>query len=171
MGKYTFLVDEVHNLVDRARSMYSATLKKSLVMQVKRGLDSKKNKRLLNAINAMNKEMIALNKKLKDLEKTIYVQKDELGDWNASVLKFTFVAKEWLPQNAQSESQADVLELYFESLRYVAIAEFYDDRYVTQVTRSHGDLEIKQLCLDPAFLLSEKLKLGSSSVLFSATMQ
>lgn len=27
-GKYTFLVDEVHNLVDRARSMYSATLKK-----------------------------------------------------------------------------------------------------------------------------------------------
>lgn len=170
-GKYTFLVDEVHNLVDRARSMYSATLKKSLVMQVKRGLDSKKNKRLLNAINAMNKEMIALNKKLKDLEKTIYVQKDKLGDWNASVLKFTFVAKEWLPQNAQSESQADVLELYFESLRCVAIAEFYDERYVTQVTRSHGELEIKQLCLDPAFLLSEKLKLGSSSVLFSATMR
>ncbi|EAK8406868.1 ATP-dependent DNA helicase [Listeria monocytogenes] len=170
-GKYTFLVDEVHNLVDRARSMYSATLKKSLVMQVKRGLESKKNKRLLNAINAMNKEMIALNKNLKDLEKTIYVQKEELSDWNAAVLKFTFVAKEWLPKNVQSESQADVLELYFESLRYVAIAEFYDERYVTQVTRSHGNIEIKQLCLDPAFLLSEKLKLGSSSVLFSATLR
>ncbi|ENI7312762.1 ATP-dependent DNA helicase [Listeria monocytogenes] len=170
-GKYTFLVDEVHNLVDRARSMYSATLKKSLVMQVKRGLDSKKNKRLLNAINAMNKEMIALNKNLKDLEKTIYVQKEELSDWNAAVLKFTFVAKEWLPKNVQSESQADVLELYFESLRYVVIADFYDERYVTQVTRSHGNIEIKQLCLDPAFLLSEKLKLGSSSVLFSATLR
>ncbi|EAE6296847.1 ATP-dependent DNA helicase [Listeria monocytogenes] len=170
-GKYTFLVDEVHNLVDRARSMYSATLKKSLVMQVKRGLESKKNKRLLNAINAMNKEMIALNKNLKDLEKTIYVQKEELSDWNAAVLKFTFVAKEWLPKNVQSESQADVLELYFESLRYVAIADFYDERYVTQVTRSHGNIEIKQLCLDPAFLLSEKLKLGSSSVLFSATLR
>ncbi|EAE1303237.1 ATP-dependent DNA helicase [Listeria monocytogenes] len=170
-GKYTFLVDEVHNLVDRARSMYSATLKKSLVMQVKRGLESKKNKQLLNAINAMNKEMIALNKNLKDLEKTIYVQKEELSDWNAAVLKFTFVAKEWLPKNVQSESQADVLELYFESLRYVAIADFYDERYVTQVTRSHGNIEIKQLCLDPAFLLSEKLKLGSSSVLFSATLR
>ncbi len=59
----------MHNLVDRARSMYSATLKKSTVMQVKRGLDSKKNKRLLNAINVMNKEMIVLNKKLKDLRK------------------------------------------------------------------------------------------------------
>ncbi|MBC2193382.1 ATP-dependent DNA helicase [Listeria sp. FSL L7-0229] len=170
-GKYTFLVDEVHNLVDRARSMYSATLRKSMVLQVKRGLDKKANKRLLNAINAMNKEMIALNKKLTELGETIYVEKEKLAEWNETVLKFTFVAKEWLPQNTQSESQADVLELYFESLRYLAIAEFYDERYVTQVTRSRGDLEIKQLCLDPAFILSEKLKLGSSSVLFSATLR
>ncbi|KAB0243459.1 ATP-dependent DNA helicase, partial [Escherichia coli] len=116
-------------------------------------------------------EMIVLNKKLKDLEKTTYVQKSELVDWNAAVLKFTFVAKEWLPQNTQSELQVDVLDLYFESLRYTAIAEFYDERYVTQVTRNHRDLEIKQLCLDPAFLLSERLKLGSSSVLFSATLR
>ncbi|MBC1987465.1 ATP-dependent DNA helicase [Listeria sp. FSL L7-0478] len=170
-GKYTFLVDEVHNLVDRARSMYSATLRKSMVLQVKRGLDKKANKRLLNTINAMNKEMIALNKKLTELGETIYVEKEKLAEWNEAVLKFTFVAKEWLPQNTQSESQADVLELYFESLRYLAIAEFYDERYITQVTRSRGDLEIKQLCLDPAFLLSEKLKLGSSSVLFSATLR
>ncbi|MCD2253777.1 ATP-dependent DNA helicase [Listeria marthii] len=170
-GKYTFLVDEVHNLVDRARSMYSATLRKSMVLQVKRGLDTKVNKRLLNAINAMNKELIALNKKLTELGETIYVGKEKLADWNDAVVKFTFVAKEWLPQNTQSESQADVLELYFESLRYIAIAEFYDERYVTQVTRSRGDLEVKQLCLDPSFLLSEKLKLGSSSVLFSATLR
>lgn len=101
----------------------------------------------------------------------LYMCKNELIDWNESVLKFTFVAKEWLPQNTQSEIQADVLELYFESLRYVAIADFYDDRYVTQVTKSHGDLEIKQVCLDPSFLLSERLKLGSSSVLFSATLR
>ncbi|MBC2000924.1 ATP-dependent DNA helicase [Listeria marthii] len=170
-GKYTFLVDEVHNLVDRARSMYSATLRKSMVLQVKRGLGKKANKRLLNAINAMNKELIALNKKLTELGETIYVEKEKLADWNDAVVKFTFVAKEWLPQNTQSESQADVLELYFESLRYIAIAEFYDERYVTQVTRSRGDLEVKQLCLDPSFLLSEKLKLGSSSVLFSATLR
>lgn len=170
-GKYTFLVDEVHNLVDRARSMYSATLRKSMVLQVKRGLDKKVNKRLLNAINAMNKELIALNKKLTELGETIYVEKEKLADWNDAVVKFTFVAKEWLPQNTQSESQADVLELYFESLRYIAIAEFYDERYVTQVTRSRRDLEVKQLCLDPSFLLSEKLKLGSSSVLFSATLR
>lgn len=170
-GKYTFLVDEVHNLVDRARSMFSATLRKSLVMQVKRQLDKKLHKRLWNAVNAMNKVMVSLNKELTESGETIHVSKADLAEWNESVLKFTFVAKEWLPQNTQSETQSDVLELYFESLRYVKIAELYDERYTTQITRTHSDLEIKQLCLDPAFLLSEKLKLGASSVLFSATLR
>lgn len=170
-GKYTFLVDEVHNLVDRARSMFSATLRKSLVMQVKRQLDKKLHKRLWNAVNAMNKVMVSLNKVLIESGETIHVSKADLAEWNESVLKFTFVAKEWLPQNTQSEAQADVLELYFESLRYVKIAELYDERYTTQITRTHSDLEIKQLCLDPAFLLSEKLELGASSVLFSATLR
>ncbi|MBC1827531.1 ATP-dependent DNA helicase [Listeria seeligeri] len=170
-GKYTFLVDEVHNLVDRARSMFSATLRKSLVMKVKRQLDKKLHKRLWNAVNAMNKVMVSLNKVLIESGETIHVSKADLAEWNESVLKFTFVAKEWLSQNTQSEAQADVLELYFESLRYVKIAELYDERYTTQITRTHSDLEIKQLCLDPAFLLSEKLKLGASSVLFSATLR
>ncbi|WP_271004578.1 ATP-dependent DNA helicase [Listeria seeligeri] len=170
-GKYTFLVDEVHNLVDRARSMFSATLRKSLVMQVKRQLDKKLHKRLWNAVNAMNKVMVSLNKVLIESGETIHVSKADLAEWNESVLKFTFVAKEWLPQNTQTEAQADVLELYFESLRYVKIAELYDERYTTQIARTHSDLEIKQLCLDPAFLLSEKLKLGASSVLFSATLR
>lgn len=170
-GKYTFLVDEVHNLVDRARSMFSATLRKSLIMQVKRQLDKKLHKRLWNAVNAMNKVMVSLNKQLSESGETIHVNKIGLTEWNESVLKFTFVAKEWLPQNTQSETQSDVLELYFESLRYVKIAELYDERYTTQITRTHSDLEIKQLCLDPAFLLSEKLKLGASSVLFSATLR
>ncbi|EFS04602.1 helicase c2 domain-containing protein [Listeria seeligeri FSL S4-171] len=170
-GKYTFLVDEVHNLVDRARSMFSATLRKSLIMQVKRQLDKKLHKRLWNSVNAMNKVMVSLNKQLSESGETIHVNKIGLTEWNESVLKFTFVAKEWLPQNTHSETQSDVLELYFESLRYVKIAELYDERYTTQITRTHSDLEIKQLCLDPAFLLSEKLKLGASSVLFSATLR
>ncbi|HHQ1149809.1 TPA: ATP-dependent DNA helicase [Listeria innocua] len=170
-GRYTFLVDEVHNLVDRARSMFSATLSKSIIMQVKRELDKKTDKKLLNSVTAMNKIMIALNKQLAEENKTIYVKKEALSDWNEAVLKFSYVAKDWLPKNTETKAQADVLELYFESLRYLKIAELYDKRYVTQITRNRSDVLIKQLCLDPAFLLSEKLKLGASSVLFSATLR
>ncbi|ECQ6354493.1 TPA: ATP-dependent DNA helicase [Listeria innocua] len=170
-GRYTFLVDEVHNLVDRARSMFSATLSKSIIMQVKRELDKKTDKKLLNSVTAMNKIMISLNKQLAEENKTIYVKKEALTDWNEAVLKFSYVAKDWLPKNTEAKAQADVLELYFESLRYLKIAELYDKRYVTQITRNRSDVLIKQLCLDPAFLLSEKLKLGASSVLFSATLR
>lgn len=170
-GRYTFLVDEVHNLVDRARSMFSATLSKSIIMQVKRELDKKADKKLLNSVTTMNKIMISLNKQLTEENKTIYVKKEALTDWNEAVLKFSYVAKDWLPKNTEAKAQADVLELYFESLRYLKIAELYDKRYVTQITRNRSDVLIKQLCLDPAFLLSEKLKLGASSVLFSATLR
>ncbi|EMX5415113.1 ATP-dependent DNA helicase [Listeria innocua] len=170
-GRYTFLVDEVHNLVDRARSMFSATLSKSIIMQVKRELDKKTDKKLLNSVTAMNKIMISLNKQLAEENKMIYVKKEALADWNEAVLKFSYVAKDWLPKNTEAKAQADVLELYFESLRYLKIAELYDKRYVTQITRNRSDILIKQLCLDPAFLLSEKLKLGASSVLFSATLR
>ncbi|EAH4450168.1 ATP-dependent DNA helicase [Listeria innocua] len=170
-GRYTFLVDEVHNLVDRARSMFSATLSKSIIMQVKRELDKKTDKKLLNSVTAMNKIMISLNKQLAEENKTIYVKKEALTDWNEAVLKFSYVAKDWLPKNTEAKAQADVLELYFESLRYLKIAELYDKRYVTQITRNRSDVLIKQLCLDPAYLLSEKLKLGASSVLFSATLR
>ncbi|HCJ4362397.1 TPA: ATP-dependent DNA helicase, partial [Listeria innocua] len=108
---------------------------------------------------------------LAEENKTIYVKKEALSDWNEAVLKFSYVAKDWLPKNTEAKAQADVLELYFESLRYLKIAELYDKRYVTQITRNRSDVLIKQLCLDPAFLLSEKLKLGASSVLFSATLR
>jgi len=37
----------------------------------------------------------------------------------------------------------DLLQLYFDALMYVRIAEFYDDRYVTFVEKSDNDVRIK----------------------------
>ena len=46
---YTFLIDEAHNLVDRAREMYSATLNEEKFVKVKK-LISKKDKRITRVI-------------------------------------------------------------------------------------------------------------------------
>jgi len=54
----------------------------------------------------------------------------------------------------------DLLQLYFDALMYVRIAEFYDDRYVTFVEKSDNDVRIKLFCIDPSHLLSEALKRG-----------
>ena len=57
---YVFLVDEAHNLVDRAREMYSALLSKSTFLQMRRRLD--KQSRLRKTLSRINTEMLALRK-------------------------------------------------------------------------------------------------------------
>ncbi len=54
-GAYTFLIDEAHNLVDRAREMYSASLSKSTAWAVKKALHKKE--ALTRALAALNKAL------------------------------------------------------------------------------------------------------------------
>lgn len=55
-GDFIFLIDEAHNLVDRARDMYSAQLLKSAVYGVKKAL-GKGHCKLTAALNKVNSEM------------------------------------------------------------------------------------------------------------------
>ena len=57
-GNYAFLIDETHNLPDRVRNMYTATLSKKEILKVKSKTE-KTNKKLnnsdiFNAINCIN---------------------------------------------------------------------------------------------------------------------
>jgi len=49
-GAYVFLVDEAHNLVDRSREMFSATIHKSSFLLLKKQL-GKRHKKLMDALN------------------------------------------------------------------------------------------------------------------------
>ncbi|MBQ3008753.1 MAG: PD-(D/E)XK nuclease family protein, partial [Oscillospiraceae bacterium] len=56
-GEYTFLIDEAHNLPDRAREMYSAVLDKKSFYEIKKNFD-KKEKKLIKAFNGINNMFI-----------------------------------------------------------------------------------------------------------------
>jgi DNA excision repair protein ERCC-2 len=62
------------------------------------------------------------------------------------------------------------LELYFNSLSFMRIAEFYDDKYITYVEATEDDVILKIFCLDPSKLLREASKRAKSVVYFSATL-
>lgn len=47
-GEYVFLVDEAHNLVDRARSMYSTELNKAAFLMAARNIRSSENHCMLH---------------------------------------------------------------------------------------------------------------------------
>ncbi|MDP4176753.1 MAG: ATP-dependent DNA helicase [Bacillota bacterium] len=166
-GEFTFLIDEAHNLVDRAREMFSAEIYKKPVLELKKLLKDKE-PRIAKSLNKINQFMISMKKQCND--DSYYVQENEPKDIYPLINQFISESEEWLVRNEESELHEKMLEMYFSVLTFMRIAELYDERYITYVENSKDDTKIKLFCLDPSYLLSEAVKRGKSAVFFSATL-
>ena len=161
-----FLIDEVHNLVDRSRNMYSASLNKSLFLQVKKVM--KDYPKITRSLNKINQVFLQMRNVL--AEKDFIRQKEPVTSLVDAVYRFTEKAKEWLAEYPEAPQQEEMLGLYFECLNYVKISELYDDHYVTYIEKTSYDLIIKQFCIDPSYLLAQSLNKGKAAILFSASL-
>ncbi|MCB2293800.1 ATP-dependent DNA helicase [Clostridium algoriphilum] len=166
-GDYTILVDEAHNLVDRAREMFSAQIHKKLLLQLKKDIKGK-NDGMYKILNKLNSFMLNMKKMCN--EEGYYKQDSEPVDIYNLLTRLTKILEVWLTKNEKSEIYDNFLELYFNSLSFIRIAELYDDKYITYVESTEDDVVIKIFCLDPSKLLREASKRGRSVIYFSATL-
>ncbi|WP_026478500.1 ATP-dependent DNA helicase [Alkaliphilus transvaalensis] len=164
---YIFLVDEAHNLVDRSREMFSATLNKSPFLELKK-LFKNKEPEITKALNKLNSYMLKMKKLCEDNEYCI--QKEMPEDILYLLNRLMAESEEFLASNKKVEGHKQLLDLFFDCLSFTRIAEFYDKRYITYVEKEGQEVRLKIFCLDPAFLLSEAIKRGKSAVFFSATL-
>lgn len=166
-GDYTFLVDEAHNLVDRAREMYSAEIFKKPVLKMKREMKEIAPK-ISKALGRLNTYLLSMKKLCND--KGFYVSRE--GDKEIYFLLRRFVSEceAYLAKNENIKMGDEFLELYFNALIFIKICELYDERFVTYVENLEDDVKLKLFCLDPSYLLSEALGKGKSGVFFSATL-
>ena len=166
-GDYVFLVDEAHNLVDRAREMYSCEFHKKPLLLLKReikGVDDA----LYKILNKLNTFMLSMKKMCN--EDGYFKENSQPMDLNNQLNKLTKILEVWLTKNEKSAMFEGFLELYFNSLSFIRIAELYDDKYITYVESTEEDVVLKMFCLDPSKLLREASKRGKSVVFFSATL-
>lgn len=173
-GEYCFLIDEAHNLVDRAREMFSAKLTKRPFLDLKRALKDKLPK-LAKAAGAINKGLSDIGKLCADFPQDNYLVNSEPPEKLMPLLyRFLGLAEEWLSQNEEAEFRDDLMEQYFQVYAFLRVYESYDDKYITYAERaSNGgkeDVLIKLFCVDPSFLLRQALERGRSAVFFSATL-
>ncbi|UWV45946.1 ATP-dependent DNA helicase [Acetivibrio thermocellus] len=167
-GDYIFLVDEAHNLVDRAREMFSAQLSKKSFLKLKKAMKEESPK-ISKTLQKLNTFMLGMKKLCGDND--YFVSKEEQSEIYLLLRRLIGECEEYLTDRAKNGIEnEDLLQLYFDALMYVRIAEFYDDRYVTFVEKSDNDVRIKLFCIDPSHLLSEALKRGKAAVFFSATL-
>lgn len=164
---YAFLVDEAHNLVDRAREMFSAEINKSTFLDLKKKMKEKQPK-ISKALGKINKFMLDVKKELKT--EKYRVDEEQPSDLYPLLRHFVTVSEDWLASNEKTEEHSELLELYFNVLAFIKISEMYDERYITYIEKNSKDVRLKLFCLDPSYLLGEAIKRGKSAVFFSATL-
>ena len=164
-----FLIDEVHNLVNRSREMYSASLNLFQLKTFTALFANEKNK-ITRAAKKMKTEFERIKEICVIDQKNFIYQAEPLD----SFIKFGYILsdkiKEWLPENQEFPNLNQVLEFYFDLVHYLKISEMYDDHYYTYVITEKNQVIIKQFCIDPSYLLEQKLDKSKASILFSASL-
>ncbi|QAT40888.1 ATP-dependent DNA helicase [Clostridium sp. JN-9] len=184
---FTLLIDEAHNLVDRAREMFSAEIDKKSFLNVKKIIKDK-SKKVSRELNKINLYMLNLKKELHqggnidetaaELQGNIVIRNDKTVVIHESMDKLVFqlrrlneIIEQFIAENKdKSEDFQELLDLYFQCSAFIRTSELYDERYVTIIQENDGNLRVKFFCVDPSYLLKETLKRVKSAIFFSATL-
>ncbi|MCL2813087.1 MAG: ATP-dependent DNA helicase [Oscillospiraceae bacterium] len=180
---YIFLIDEAHNLVDRAREMYSGEIRKSAFSPLRKSkIIGRQHRVLKKCITDINKSMAEYKKRCvgeENSHKNYITQKEHDEAFAALLLDFRFEVERYFQINkdiaaaSPPEEKAQYLELlqaYFDVIAYFVALNLYDERYVTYISAEGSDLAVRLFCLDPSFLIGEALKRAKASIIFSATL-
>lgn len=164
-GDYLLLVDEAHNLVDRARQNFSAALSCTPLREAAALLTPAG-----DAARLMNKLIRGLQQLRQKCQPANHLAaKAPMANFNQLVGKLNDALEEWLARQP-SPAPDNLLTVYFDLLRWQRTAEAYDGRYVTLIETDGGEVTVQQLCLDPSARLQGTLSKVKAAVFFSATL-
>ena len=167
---YIFLIDEAHNLPDRARAMYSAELEKQSVLTLQRTLKPHLPE-LAKKLSAINKVLLEIRKTCQAQEIPALVEYEPPKNLLKAVREFSQSAEDWLALNQAAEFRQELLTFYFLCNNYLRTAEYFDTFYVSYFERQgQSDLKAKLFCLDPAPVLAAPLDRSRATIFFSATL-
>ena len=161
------LVDEAHNLVERARSMYSASLDQYTLKTLRDTAPEP----LKKPLRRLNREWNALHK-------------DQLAPYQAyaarpdKMLQALSLCAGAMGDYFNDHPEAlngDLQAFYFEALQFAKVAELFNEHFIFDISlrQLRGKRSSSTLCLRnvvPAEFIRPRLTAARSSVLFSATL-
>nr|WP_090832004.1 MULTISPECIES: ATP-dependent DNA helicase [unclassified Bacillus (in: firmicutes)] len=159
------LIDEAHNLVDRAQNMYSAELFKSAFLDIYRQFKVV-NKEVSNSSKLINDYLLATRKGMVEEKNLIVNELPE--DFLLLIKQFIIVAEKEL-LNQAGDHHTSLLDCYYSAQDFEKTAKLFDERFVTYYEAEKSEVKIKLFCLDPSELLRQFGKGFRSKVYFSAT--
>lgn len=165
-SSFLVLVDEAHNLVDRSRDMYSASLSYKQFLEARKSVCHSKLHQLKLAMSKMNKMFKEYLVNPKDGNYIL----DEFYEYTYKTISSFITSMQDINKNENKEMSKELLEFYLEVNRFSRILEFYNDHFICYYEIHDDDLILHVSCLDASSFLYSSLRRLRGSVLFSATL-
>lgn len=165
-SSFLVLVDEAHNLVDRSRDMYSASLSYKQFLEARKSVCHSKLHQLKLAMSKMNKMFKEYLVNPKDGNYIL----DEFYEYTYKTISSFITSMQDINKNENKEMSKELLEFYLEVNRFSKILEFYNDHFICYYEIHDDDLILHVSCLDASSFLYSSLRRLRGSVLFSATL-
>ena len=165
-SSFLVLVDEAHNLVDRSRDMYSASLSYKQFLEARKSVCHSKLHQLKLAMSKMNKMFKEYLVNPKDGNYIL----DEFYEYTYKTISSFITSMQDINKNESKEMSKELLEFYLEVNRFSKILEFYNDHFICYYEIHDDDLILHVSCLDASSFLYSSLRRLRGSVLFSATL-
>lgn len=163
---YLFLIDEAHNLVERGREMYSASLEKEVFLQMKKLLRGKR-EGLTKALDGCNRYLLTLKRECESGFQIL----PQVGGFELQLQRLSAELDKYLEQPVPEEIREQVMEFYFSVWNFLGICDRLDDNYVIYTDFSEeGHFWLHLYCVRPAENLRQCLDCGTATIFFSATL-
>ena len=163
---YLFLIDEAHNLVERGREMYSASLEKEAFLRMKKLLRGKL-EGLTKALDGCNRYLLTLKRECESGFQIL----PQVGGFELQLQRLGAELDKYLEQPVPEEIREQVMEFYFSVWNFLGICDRLDDNYVIYTDFSEeGHFWLHLYCVRPAENLRQCLDFGTATIFFSATL-
>ncbi|MFK0310154.1 ATP-dependent DNA helicase [Pseudomonas sp. NPDC090233] len=161
------LVDEAHNLVERGRSMYSASLDQGQLLALRHS----KPQGLGSALDRLNRQWNALYKG----QQAPYQATEQVPEAFVRALQQCIGLIQERLNETPTQVDTQVLQFFFQALQFSRVAELFDEHFLFDVSLREGPRKrrLATLCLrnvTPARLLAPRMQAARSVTLFSATL-
>ncbi|WP_300493731.1 ATP-dependent DNA helicase [Marinobacter sp.] len=163
--KASLLVDEAHNLVDRARGMYSVELSQARLLRVRKQAPKALKSKLDGVSRAWQS---VIRDHCPDISREPVMLDTLPGSLTGALNRLVSAITDYL---ADHPPDLALQELMFESLAFTKLAEVFGDHSLCELIRpARGKARLSIQNLIPADFLAPRFEAADSTLMFSATL-
>ncbi|MCL7942412.1 ATP-dependent DNA helicase [Marinobacter sp. ATCH36] len=163
--KASLLIDEAHNLVDRARGMYSVELSQARLLRVRKSAPKALKSRLDGVSRAWQS---LIRDHAPDISREPVILDNLPGSLTGALNRLVSAITDYL---ADYPPDLALQELMFESLAFTKLADVFGDHSLCELVRpGRGKAQLAIRNLIPADFLGPRFNAADSTLLFSATL-